>query len=168
MDGKDVNQLLASHPSDTAYWMGIAEGLNEYRKQVTTASRKVDQFTRFEAVIEAILGKILTLMKKIYDQKMSGISWTLKNGQLILNGINIRSFLALYRIRKTEKAKKFMKGLKGKLAEILQNPRQSPDNEKIHELVEILYHEMEEELSSSEEETHRHHRRLLAPSSRVS
>jgi hypothetical protein len=164
LDGHDVNRLMNENPQDVAYWMGVAEGLNEYRKRIAAAARSVDQFARFEAVIEALLGKILGRLKKIYDQKMSGLSWTLENGQLILNGINIRSFLALYRLRKTDKARKFLRGLRGKLSVLLENRRESPDYERIRDLVEELHREIEEELAhahSQDDEAPRASRRLL-------
>lgn len=148
--GFDVNRLITDNPSDVEVWLGIAEGLDEYRKKVSQVAREADQFARFEAVVEALLGKILGKMKKVYDQKMSGLSWALRNGQLILNGINIRSFLALYRIRKTEKARKFLKGLRGKLAFLLENRNGSPDYERIRDLVEELHREIEEALASEE------------------
>ena len=149
VDGHDVNRLI-SGGSDIGLWLGLAEGLNEYRKRVSSAARSADQFTRFEAVIEALLGRILGRMKKVYDQKRSGISWSLQDGQRSRNGIKIRSCLALYRIRKTEKARRFLKGLKGRLGILLENRNESPDDERIRDLLEDLYREVEEELSSSE------------------
>lgn len=167
LNGHDVNRLINENPQDVSYWMGLAEGLYEYRKRVSAAVRQVDQFARFEAVIEALLGKILGRLKKVYDQKMSGLSWSLENGQLILNGINIRSFLALYRLRKTDKAKRFLKGLRGKLSVLLENRRESPDYERIRDLVEELHQEINEELSADSEAPHSS-RRLLPERTRGS
>ncbi len=162
VDGRDVSRLISDKPGDIGYWMGLAEGLHEYRKRISQAAREIDQFTRFEAVIEALMGKILARLKKVYDQKLSGISWSLQNGQLILNGINIRSFLALYRIRKTDKAKKFLRGLKTRMAVLLENRRESPDNERIREILEDLFREIEEELGPDKgEEAARSSRRLF-------
>lgn len=144
LDGYDVNQLISSSNTDIGTWMGIAGGLDEYRKKVIAAARERDQFTQFQAVIEALLGKIFGRLKKVYDQKTSGLSWSMEDGQLVLNGINVRSFLALYRVKKTEKAKKFLKGLKEKLVLLLENP----DHEKIRGLVQDLYHEISGELAS--------------------
>lgn len=161
VDGLDVNRLISYNPSDVGHWIGLAEGLDEYRRRVVAAAREVDQFARFAAVIEALLGKIMGRLKRVYDQKMSGLTWSLENGQLILNGINIRSFLALYRIRKTEKAKKFLKGLKGKLTVLLENRQESADYERIREVVEDLHREMGELLE--EDAAPRAARRLSPP-----
>ncbi len=159
IDGYDVNRLVNESPGDVGLWMGIAQGLDDYRKKMLAAARRHDQFARFEAVIEALLGKILGRLKKAYDQKMTGLSWSIENGQLILNGINIRSFLALYRIRKTDKARKFLRGLREKLSILLENRRESPDYERIREVVEDLHREIDAELAS--EEAPRASRRLL-------
>jgi hypothetical protein len=163
LDGQELNRLMTHNPADMGFYMGVAEGLYDYRKKVVASARNSDQFAKFEAIIEALLGKILGQLKKFYDQKISGLSWTLQNGQLILNGINIRSFLALYRIRKTDKARKFLKGLRGKLVVLLENKRESPDYERIREVVQEVYHEMDIELAADQDhETSRTSRRLLS------
>lgn len=163
INGYDANRLITTNPADIGYWMGLAEGLSDYRKRIAAAAREMDQFAKFRAVVEALLGKILGRLKRVYDQKVSGLSWSFENGQLILNGINIRSFLALYRIRKTDKARRFLRGLKGKLALLLENRRESPDYERIRHVVEELHREIDEELAAdSEDKAARTSRRLLA------
>src|SRR3989338_5541777 len=59
LQGYDINQVLSDGKTDVGTFLGIAEGLNDYRKQVTSTASRTDQFTRFEAVVEALLGKIL-------------------------------------------------------------------------------------------------------------
>ncbi len=159
IDGMDVNRLINDNPENVGFFMGLAEGLNDYRKRIVASRREQDQFARFEAAVEALLTKLLGKLKKFYDQKMSGMSWTLQNGQLILNGINIRSFLALYRIRKTDKARKFLKGLRTKLGLLMENRRESPDYERIRDAITDLYREIDAELQS--EEAARSAQRLL-------
>ncbi len=146
IDGLDVNRLINDNPGNANFFMGIAEGLADYRKRVVAEARDSDQFLKFDAMMEAVLGKILGKLKKFYDQKMSGMSWSLSDGQLILNGINIRSFLALYRLRKTDKARKFLSGLRGRLADVLENRRESPDYERIRDFVTDLHQEIDREL----------------------
>lgn len=171
VNGLEVNRLINDNPENVGFYMGVAEALNDYRKRVVTARRQSDQFAKFEAVVEALLVKLLGKLKKFYDQKMSGLSWTLQNGQLILNGINIRSFLALYRIRKTDKAKKFLKGLRLRLASLLENRRESPDYERIREIIQALYQEIDGELArdGKDENSEAAHasRRLLPGGSRA-
>ncbi|MBI2083375.1 MAG: hypothetical protein HYT76_07365 [Deltaproteobacteria bacterium] len=144
LDGYDVNELISNPNAEIGMWLGIAGGLDDYRKKVVKEARDHNQFVRFEAVIEALLGKVFGRLKKVYDEKTSGITWSMEKGQFILNGINVRSFLALYRVKRTEKARRFLEGLKTKLALILRNP----DHEKIRKTVEELYEEITEELKS--------------------
>jgi hypothetical protein len=160
VDGMDVNRLVNDNPENVGFFMGIAEGLNDYRKKIVASRREQDQFAKFEATVDALLTKILGKLKKFYDQKMSGMSWTLQNGQLILNGINIRSFLSLYRIRKTDKARKFLKGLRSRLEALLENRRESPDYERIREAIADLHREINAELMA--DEAPRASRRLLS------
>jgi chromosome segregation ATPase len=150
VDGMDVNKLVNDNPENVGFFMGIAEGLNDYRKKILKSRREQDQFAKFEATIDALLNKLLGKLKKFYDQKMSGMSWTMQNGQLILNGINIRSFLALYRIRKTDKARKFLKGLRSRLEALLENRRESPDYERIRDAITDLHREINAELMADE------------------
>ena len=152
--GSDLNQLLnlPFHPSqgeaDLSLWFGLADGLYDYRKKVLKLLRNTDQLSKFSAMVDAMLGKISSRLQKVYDQKMSGMSWFVDQDQLILNGINIRSFLALYRIKKTDKAKKFLKGLKGRLAVLLENRQGSQDYERVRDVVEKFYDEIDRELSA--------------------
>lgn len=146
VDELDVDHLISNSGEDVGYWVGLADGLSEYRKKMVTYARQNDQFTRFEAVVEALLGKLMRRLKKSYDKKMSGISWTLEQGEFILNGINVRSFLALFRLRRTDKARQFLRGLKKKLATLLTNRAESADYDRVHEVVEDLYREIDEEI----------------------
>ncbi len=143
VSGHDINSLITHESADVSHWLGLAEGLTEYRQSVVRSERFLNQMTRFESVMENLLNKIMGCLKKVYDQKMSGLAWSLENGQLILNGINIRSFLALYKLRKTEKAKKFLKGLKTRLGVLLENRDQSSDYERVRDVVEEIYQEIE-------------------------
>lgn len=161
--GLDVEQLIANRVEDIGYWVGLAEGLTEYRKRLKKISHLADQLGHFEFVVEALLGKIMGRLKRVYDQKMSGLSWSIEDGQFILNGINIRSFLALYRVRKTDKARKFLRGLRGKLLILLENRQDSSDYERIRHVVEDLHEEINTLLSPmASEETSRSSCRLLA------
>lgn len=145
LDGYDINQLISQPTTEISVWLGVAGGLDDYRKKILAAAREQDQFSRFEAVVEALLGKVLGRLKKVYDQKTTGLAWSIEKGQLILNGINVRSFLALYRVKKTEKAEKFLEGLKNKLVLLLE----SPEHEKIRPLAQEVYQEISETLGDT-------------------
>lgn len=149
LDGEDVNKLLDSHKTDIRAWLGIAGGIDEYRKVVNQQAREQNQFVKFEAIAEALLGKIMGHLKKVCDQKTSGLTYSIENGQLILNRINVHSFLALYRARRTEKARQFLKGIRDKLGYLLG----SPEHEKIRGMVQRLYDEISDDLGKTPEDS---------------
>ncbi len=141
--GYALTDILKIENLEIGQWLALAGGLYEYRKQVGRISRKSHQYAWFEKVVENLLHQILKQLKKAYDQKMLGMEWSLETGrQLILNGINVRSFLALYRVRKTEKAKKYLRGLRARLEALLTSRGDGPDAENMRELLEELHHEM--------------------------
>ncbi|MDO8462557.1 MAG: hypothetical protein Q7S98_06870 [Deltaproteobacteria bacterium] len=148
LEGHDVGSLIADGKLGVSYWVAIAEGLNDYKKKVGTSAREVIGFAKFAALIDALLEKILGQMRKNYNEKIFGLKWQLQDGQFILNGINVRSFLALYRLRKTEKAKRFLKGLRGKLASIQGGARGNSDYEKVQDVVDDLVQEIDETLEN--------------------
>lgn len=150
ISGLNAEQLISNRSEDVGYWMGLAEGMVEYRKKVMRYARENDRLRRFGFVIEGLLGKILGRLKKVYDQKTSGIHWSMEDGQFIMNGINIRSFLALYRVRKTDKARKFLRGIRGRLFVLLENRQESPDYERIRNVVEDLRQEIDGLLAPEE------------------
>jgi len=145
LEGHDVNALISDENCSVRTWLGLASGLDTYRKKIAAQANQTSQFTKFDAVVEALIGKILGCLKRVYDQKRSGIRWQMENGQLILNGINVRSFLALYRMNRNEKATRYLEGLKEKL-EIIVN---DPDHGKIRPTALELLEEIKETLGKA-------------------
>ncbi|QQR79920.1 MAG: hypothetical protein IPJ69_11330 [Deltaproteobacteria bacterium] len=143
LKGYLLTDILKIENLEIGQWLALAGGLYEYRKQVGRIARESQQYLWFEKVVENLLHQILKQLKKAYDQKMLGMEWSLETGrQLILNGINVRSFLALYKVRKTEKAKKYLRGLRARLEVLLMSRGDSPDSENMRELLEELHLEM--------------------------
>ncbi len=142
----DVGKLISDSHEEVTYWIGLSDGLNEYRKKMTKWARRQEQWGRFTNAVDALLNTLLRHLKKSYDRRMTGLSWTMEHGQFVLNGINVRSFLDLYRLRRTEKARKFLKGLKAKLATLLQHREESPHYDQVRQVVAELYRELEQEL----------------------
>jgi len=146
LDGQEVNRMISGTETDVSLWLGMAAGLNEYRKGILARSRGSDRLSRFEGVIEALLTKIFGRLKRVYDQKTTGVAWKIENGQLIINGINVRSFLAFYRLRPTVRARTFLEGLRRRLHLLLEGTA----NEKIHGMVLELCDEIQDGLSPEE------------------
>ena len=145
VEEQDVNEVL-NQSNDIGLWLGVIGGLTDYKKFVLERTRSPSQVNGFCTIIDALLEKLMGKTKKFYDDKLFGLSWKLDRGELVINGININSFLALYERRKTEKAKSFLLGIRDKLQMILANRAGSPDYERIRNTVESLSEKIQEVL----------------------
>lgn len=148
MNGYEVNGLL-NGIDEISLWLGIAAGLVEYKKQVELARRREDNIGKFAATVDALLEKILGKMQRVYNEKIFGLSWKLDQGDLVINGINIRSFLSLYRIHKTDKATSYLRGIREKLGMMLADKEHTGGYERIRSVIEDLYREIKDELGES-------------------
>ncbi|MDO8644060.1 MAG: hypothetical protein Q7S00_03710 [bacterium] len=148
MDGQDIAKMIMNEAVGAANWMAIAEALIDYRNKIAKADREITDYARFSSLIDALIAKVMDQLHKAYDEKIFGLKWQLKNGQFMLNGINLRSFLALYRLRQTPQAKEFLKGLRDKMASI-QSGRRHKEYEKLKEIIDDLVTEMDGLLEES-------------------
>ncbi len=148
IDGHDVNPVISEEETTVSTLIGLASGLDDYKKVVGN-SRQAPRAGRLLALADALVEKVLGKVKKVYDDKIFGVSWKFKDGALIVNGVNIHSFLALYRVRKTEKARRFLVGLRSKIDTLIANPAGSLRNEKARRLLLELQREIDEELRKS-------------------
>ena len=163
VEGQDVNEVI-NETQDLSIWLGVIGGLTDYKKFVVSRSHSNSQITEFCTVLDALLEKLMGKTKKFYDDKLFGLSWKLDHGELVINGININSFLALYEQRKTDKAKSFLLGIRDKLQMILSNKASNSDYERIRETVEKLSERIQEILGEKSPS----HPRLLLRSGRPS
>ena len=146
VDGYDVGELVAEDEATVGTLVGLASGLDDYKKVVQDKPQRVSGAPKFLALVDALLERILGKVKRIYDEKMFGLSWQLEGSELIVNGVNITSFLALYRVRKTEKARNFLKGLRKKIETLISNPAGSMRNERARDALIGLKQEIDDEL----------------------
>lgn len=147
LDGYDINPMISEEEPTISTLIGLASGLGDYKKRVGSLRKKAHSTGKLLGMIDALLEKILGRVKKVYDEKMYGLSWTLKDNELIVNGVNVHSFLALYRVRKTRKAKKFLKGIKNKVDMLIANKAGSWRNEKVRRRILAIQREIDEELA---------------------
>lgn len=151
LDGYDVNSMISEDEVTVGTLVGLASGLDSYKRKVMASPRQYAGAAHFIALVDALLEKIMGKVKKIYDDKMFGLSWKLKDNQLIVNGVNITSFLALYRVRKTDKAYRFLKGLSKKVDTIIANPSGSIRNEKARASLLRLKEAIDKELAKDKQ-----------------
>jgi hypothetical protein len=147
LNNEDVEDMLDSAHDDVSFQSAVSEAVSEYRDFVWKNGN--GHFAKFAARADAIQSKILSNMKRIYDEKTCGIRLTLGDGAWLFNNINIRALLAMYHIRPTEKARRFLSGLKSKLGLILVNRNGSPSYERVNNLIRSLYNEVENALDDA-------------------
>lgn len=167
INGKSLNSLMDDAVEKPAqHWSDLANDLNAFlnasikrfparRKKI----RKGDKTNEFDdidptgelgqisALVEAYVGKIMRILKKKYDEKQDGISYTLdENDQLVLNGMNVTAFLKTAKEYPSGKAKLFLSGLKNRLGYILAGKTNSSSYEKIHGATMKIFEEIDLEI----------------------
>jgi len=141
----DVEELIEYKLRDVRLWCGISEALSEYQDMVETKNGRDN--SRFYRRVNSIQDRILCNMKYLYDEKTDGVYLSLGDGEFLLNNFNVRAFLAMYHLKPTDKARKFLLGLKSKLVLILVNRNGTPQYERVHRVVEQIYQEVVDALS---------------------
>lgn len=102
---------------------------------------------KLSALVDAYIAKIMRALKRKYDETTDGLSCTLdENGQLIINGMNVHSFIDMAGNYPSKKALLFLKGLKGRLAVILGNRSGNPSYDRLREVITNLSDTIDEEL----------------------
>lgn len=143
----DVEELIDKNGNNIDLQCRISEALSDYKDEVFTKGGK--RFGRFHDTVSLLQNKILRNLKRIYDEKVDGIYISWGEEDFIINNVNLRAFLSMYRIRPTEKARSFLKGIKAKLALLLLNKSGSLQYERIRDLIQFWYDEVNDALSLS-------------------
>lgn len=146
VDGYDVNELISDEDVTVSTLIGLASGIGDYKQMVQKRPQAVSGAPKFIALVDALLERILRRVKRVYDDKMFGMSWQFRDNELIVNNVNITSFLALYRVRKTDKARRFLQGLQQKIDTLIANPSGNMSNERARHALLSLKREIDDEL----------------------
>lgn len=167
VNGKEITTLMEEalqEPPST--WSVLGEDLKSFlsvvanryaRKKIRKKnSSDLDDFdeldpsgelSRLASLVEAYSGKVLRILKKKYDEKKDGFSYTIdEEGQLVLNGVNVTAFLHTAHTYPSDKAKIFLRGLKNRLSYILTNKSNNANYEKIREATEKIFRQIDEEI----------------------
>jgi len=141
LNNEDIEDVLEEESNNIRFQSAVTDAISEYKEYVRLKGGK--NTDKFFVRAESILDRILCNMKRIYDEKMGGVSLRFGDGAYLLNNLDIRRVIALYNVRPTEKARKFLDGLKTKLALILVNRNGSPGFERLNKVVKELYAEVD-------------------------
>lgn len=169
--GQTIAQVMeASVGQPPAFWSNLASELNAFRnhfiqQQLRKKKRKkgatfiedaedIEDISKLSALVEAYIGKIMRILKRKYDETKDGMSFTLdEDGQLVLNGVNVTSFIHLAKNYPSEKAHLFLKGLKNRLSIVLANKSANPNYEKMRDTVDDLFRQIDQEMERILEKT---------------
>lgn len=141
VNNEDIEELVKEERDNVRFQVGVSEALSEYKAQLS--KRKCRDFGKFCSKADTIQGTILSNMRRIFDEKTSGVRMNLNDGNCLLNNVNIRAFIAMYKIHPTLKAYKFLRNLKSKLALILVNKGGSAHFDRLTKIARDLYDEVE-------------------------
>jgi len=147
VNDEDVEHLVDKNPNDTKLLSAITDAVSEYRDVIYKKSAY--QYGNVNKSAERILDKVLCNMKRIYDEKTGGVSLRWGDGAYLINSLNVRAFLAFYYVRPTEKARRFLVGLRSRLALILCNKGCSPHYERMARVARALYNEVEDAIHTT-------------------
>ncbi len=143
-NGEDVEDEIERPRSGVKEWEDISVGLGTYKDVVFR--RAPTRFERLAAAISRIQGRILALMKRVFDEKMGAVNLRWGDGRALLNNVNVRALMAMYHVRPTEKARRYLDGLKQKLGLILSQAHVSPAYTRVNRLAQDLYDEITDSL----------------------
>lgn len=143
-NGEDVEEEIGEPRAGVREWEDVSASLDIYKGVVYR--RAPSRFARLAAAIERIQGRILTLMKRVFDEKMGALTLRWGDGRALLNNVNVRALMAMYHVRPTEKARCYLDGLKRKLGLILSQAHVSPAYARVHSLAQDLYDEITDSL----------------------
>lgn len=146
LNNEDIEDALNEEHDNVRFQSAVSDAISEYKDIVYHKGN--GSWSKFSARAETIQDKILHNMKRIYDERTGGIRLAWGDGAYLLNNLNVRALLAMYHVRPTEKARRFLSGLKSKLALILINKNGSCHYERINSVIKALYEEVDTALNS--------------------
>ena len=161
--GKDVGEMISkAGRSNPQLLSKIAGELEEFKRAQLKRAHKALKKGKLKSKIEEELATLLALcdaytarigefMKNRYNETQSGLRLNFdEGGQLILNGMNVSTYVALCRDHPTPKSKIFLKGIRSRLCYILQNKNGSSNYDRIREVIMGLFEEIDQILTPTQ------------------
>jgi hypothetical protein len=146
LNNEDIEDALNEEHDNVRFQSAVSDAISEYKDLVY--ERGNGNWAKFSTRADTVQDKILCNMRRIYDERTGGIRLAWGDGSYLLNNLNVRALLAMYHVRPTEKARKFLHGLKSKLALILINKNGNCQYERINGVIKALYDEVDTALNS--------------------
>ena len=146
VNDEDADNLINRNQNDISLLTGLSSALDIYKNYVW--NKGGGSHDKFNAAINSLQGKIVGRLGSIYEGIIGGVRYEFSGEVLWINNVNIKAVIALYRLRPTEKARSYLKGLRDKLFLIIARQQSNPRVNGVHEVVHSIIDEIEVVLKS--------------------
>lgn len=140
LNGIDVKEVMAEGGNNIGVLCGLFQGLSDYQGHVWKKGGRC--FEKFNGVVDSLKSAVQHKLGNIYDNLTGGICFEFSEDEFWINNINVRSVLSLYRIKPTEKARRYLSGLHDKLGLILSHRQSSSRYDGVSDRAQGLYDEI--------------------------
>lgn len=136
----DVREVMCEGTNNIGVLCGLSQGLCEYQQHVWEKGGK--EFAKFNGTVSCLQDTISGRLGTIYDGLTGGVRFECNGEDFWINNVNVKSVLNLYRIKPTDKARRYLYGLKEKLGLILSRRQSSTRYDGVHDRARQLYSEI--------------------------
>lgn len=140
LNDEQVKEILAENGNDVRTLCGLTQGLYEYQQYVWSKGGKERE--KFNGSVASLQDSILGRLGHLYDGLTAGVHFECEGADFWVNNVNIRSVLKLYMLKPTESARRYIEGLRDKLALILSRQQTSTKYDAVYEQAVQLFHEV--------------------------
>lgn len=141
IDGEDAREVVGHAANSVDVLCSVSQGLSDYQQHVWSRGGKGN--AKFNGAVASLHGTICGRLGAIYEDMTGGVRFECRGDEFWINNINVRSVLNLYRLRPTDKARHYLRGLKQKLDLILSRGRSSTRADGVREPARQLSLEIE-------------------------
>ena len=136
----DVREIIRDGRENVPILSGLLQGLYDYQQHVW--SRNGKGHSRLNGAVASLQGTILDRLGGLYDGLTDGVRVECQGDDFWINNVNLRSVLELYWRRPTEKVRRYIAGLRDKLALILSRQRSTTRYDGLHLNADGLFDEI--------------------------
>ena len=141
IDDEDVGEVIGKAANDVGVLCSVSQGLHDYQQHVWGKGGKA--FAKFNGAVASLQDTISIRLGSIYEDMTGGVRFECHGGDFWVNNVNVRSVLNLYRLRPTDKARRYLMGFLQKLGLILSRQRSSTRYDGVREPARQLSLEIE-------------------------
>jgi hypothetical protein len=141
IDDEDARGVIGEAANDVGVLCSVSQGLHDYQQHVWSRGGKGN--AKFNGAVHSLQDTIGGRLGSIYEDMTGGVRFECRGEDFWINNINVRSVLNLYRLKPTDKARRYLMGLQQKLDLILSRQRSSTRYDGVREPARQLSLEIE-------------------------